>query len=169
MRSTASNGIPLLVIPAGTPNHFARDLGVEDLEHSLAALREGQTVEVDAGLVNDVVFMNTFSIGAYLELVQGREQHEAQIGEWPATLLGTARVLRHGSTMKVRIVDGDRPLARLRLMIALATGTLANCPVYHCRSVSPVALEFADGEPMGYSIDGEGRRSLSGRTAPGPA
>ena len=193
-RLAAEHGIPLLVVPAGTLNHFARDLGVEDVEHALVALREGQAVEVDAGLVNDDVFMNTFSIGAYLELVRGREQHEAQIGKWPATLLGTARVLRRGSTMKVRVdgrerriwllfagncryepaglapsyrsrladgdldvrvVDGDRPLARLRLVTALATGTLTNCPVYHCRSVSSITLESADGEPMGYSIDGE--------------
>jgi diacylglycerol kinase family enzyme/membrane-associated phospholipid phosphatase len=193
-RLAAEHGIPLFVIPAGTLNHFARDLGVEDVEHALAALRAGQAVEVDAGLVNDDVFMNTFSIGAYLDLVRGREQHEAQIGKWPATLLGTARVLRRGRTMAVRIdgrerriwllfagncryepaglapsyrsrladgdldvriVDGDRPLARLRLVTALATGTLATCPVYHDRSVSSITLESADGEPLGYSIDGE--------------
>ena len=193
-RLAADHGIPLLVIPAGTLNHFARDLGVDEVADALAALRSGQAVEVDAGLVNDDIFMNTFSVGAYLDLVRGREEHEAQIGKWPAMVLGTARVLRHGHTIEVRIdgrlrriwllfagncryeptglapsyrsrladgdldvriVHGERPLARLRLVAALVTGTLSTCPVYHCRSVSSITLESTDGEPLGYSIDGE--------------
>ena len=193
-RLAADHGIPLLVIPAGTLNHFARDLGVDEVEDALAALRAGQAVEVDAGLVNDDIFMNTFSVGAYLDLVRGREQHEAQIGKWPAMVLGTAHVLRRGRTIEarvdgrtrriwllfagnchyeptglapsyrsrladgdldVRIVAGERPLARLRLVTALVTGTLSTCPVYHCRSVSSITLESTDGKPLGYSIDGE--------------
>jgi diacylglycerol kinase family enzyme/membrane-associated phospholipid phosphatase len=190
----AEHGIPLLVIPAGTLNHFARDLGVEDAGQALAALRAGEGVEVDAGLVDEDVFLNTFSVGAYLDLVRGREQYEARVGKWPAMLLGTARVLRRGrpvtvrvdgevrriwllfagncryepaglapshrlrladGDLDVRIVDGERPLGRLRLVAALATGTLATSPVYDYRSVSSVTVESLDGSPLGYSVDGE--------------
>ncbi|HEX4788592.1 MAG TPA: phosphatase PAP2 family protein [Actinospica sp.] len=193
-RLAAERGIPLLVVPAGTLNHFARDLGVDDAEQALAALRAGEAVEVDAGTVNDDAFMNTFSVGAYVDLVRERERHEAQVGKWPAMVLGAARVLRGGGPiavrvdgkprriwllfagncryepaglapsyrtrladgdLDVRIVDGEHPLARLRLVIALATGTLTTCPVYECRSVSSITLESADGAALGYCIDGE--------------
>ena len=39
--------LPLLVIPAGTFNHFAADLGVEGARDALAALRDGEAVAVD--------------------------------------------------------------------------------------------------------------------------
>ena len=42
--------LPLLVIPAGTFNHFAADLGVESARDALAALRDGEAVQVDLGL-----------------------------------------------------------------------------------------------------------------------
>lgn len=37
----------LLVVPAGTFNHFAADLGVEAADDALAALRRGESVLVD--------------------------------------------------------------------------------------------------------------------------
>ncbi|MBR7837095.1 NAD(+)/NADH kinase, partial [Actinospica durhamensis] len=193
-RLAADHGIPLLVFPAGTFNHFARDLGIEGVDGVLDALRTGQAVEVDAGLVGEDVFMNTFSVGAYVDLVHGREEHEARLGKWPATVLGALGVLRRGSALTVRvdgrprriwllfagncryepaglgpsyrprladgdldvrIVDGDHPFARLRLIAALTTGTLATCPVYQYLSVSALTLESADGSALSYSVDGE--------------
>jgi undecaprenyl-diphosphatase len=195
-RLAADQGVPLLVIPAGTLNHFARDLGVMDAEQALTALRAGQAVEVDLGAVNQDIFVNTFSIGGYVDLVHARQEHEAGLGKWPATLLGAARVLGKGSPVTVRVdgctrriwmlfagncryepaglaparrarladgeldvrlVDADRPLARLRLIVALATGTLATCPAYEYRSVSAITLESADGRPLEYTTDGERR------------
>lgn len=193
-RLAVEHGIPLLVLPSGTFDHFARDLGVEGIEDAMRALRDGHAVEVDAGLVNDDVFMNTFSIGAYVDLVHGREEYESRLGKWPATMFGAVGVLRRGTAitvrangeprriwllfagncryepaglapsyrprladgdLDVRIVDADRPLARLRLIAALATGTLATCPVYQYMSVSSLTLESADGRPLAYSVDGE--------------
>ena len=73
----------------------------------------------------------------------------------PAGLAPSYRSRLADGDLDVRIVDGDRPLARLRLVAALATGTLADCPVCHCRSVSSITLESTDGEPVDYGIDGE--------------
>ena len=192
-RAAAERGLPLLVVPAGTLNHFAAELGIGGVEDAVAALGAGQAVEVDLGLVNDRVFMNTFSIGAYVELVRAREEHERTLGKWPAMLLGMVTVLRRGEPLNVRIdgtdrrvwllfagncryepaglapsfrprladgdldvriVDGGRPLARLRLLTALATGTLAACPVYEYRSVSRLSIAARHGE-LPYSVDGE--------------
>ena len=68
------HGIPFVVVPAGTRNHFARDLGVdrEDVPGSLAAFRDGVDVTVDLAEVNGRVFVNNAVDGLYATIVQSR-------------------------------------------------------------------------------------------------
>jgi diacylglycerol kinase family enzyme len=68
----AEHGIPLLVISAGTRNHFALDLGLdrEDPSHCLDALRDGVELHVDLGFIADRPFVNNASFGAYAAVVQ---------------------------------------------------------------------------------------------------
>ena len=63
-------GLPLLVIPVGTFNHFAADLGVRSARDALAALRAGEAVLVDVGLAGHRPFVNTSSTGVYVDLVR---------------------------------------------------------------------------------------------------
>lgn len=62
--------LPFLCVPAGTRNHFARDLGL-DRSDPLAALRglDGPEVRVDAAFVGDRLFLNNVSLGAYADVV----------------------------------------------------------------------------------------------------
>lgn len=56
--------LPLLVLPAGTANDFARSLDMPEKVFELASLlREGQVAEVDVGYANDRPFLNAASIG----------------------------------------------------------------------------------------------------------
>jgi diacylglycerol kinase family enzyme len=68
----ARHGLPFVVIPAGTRNHFALDLGLdrEDPAASLAALSDGVDLLVDIGEVGGRTFVNNASFGAYAEVVQ---------------------------------------------------------------------------------------------------
>jgi diacylglycerol kinase family enzyme len=68
----AEHGIPLLVISAGTRNHFALDLGLdrEDPSRCLDALRDGVELQVDLGFIGDRPFVNNASFGAYAAVVQ---------------------------------------------------------------------------------------------------
>jgi diacylglycerol kinase family enzyme len=68
----AEHNIPLLVISAGTRNHFALDLGLdrEDPSRCLDALRDGVELKVDLGLIGDRPFVNNASFGAYATVVQ---------------------------------------------------------------------------------------------------
>ncbi|MFI5662517.1 diacylglycerol/lipid kinase family protein [Streptomyces sp. NPDC051684] len=68
----AEFGLPFLVIPAGTRNHFALDLGLdrEDPATALDALADGVELRVDLGRAGGRPFVNNVSFGAYAEVVQ---------------------------------------------------------------------------------------------------
>src|SRR5215218_10112189 len=68
----AEHGIPLLVISAGTRNHFALDLGLdrEDPSRCLDALGDGVELRVDLGVIGGRPFVNNASFGAYAAVVQ---------------------------------------------------------------------------------------------------
>ncbi|WP_328751643.1 phosphatase PAP2 family protein [Streptomyces sp. NBC_00285] len=90
--------VPLAVLPGGTLNHFAHDLGVEGSRDLTRAVRRGEAVRVDAGRFScgdrEGVFVNACSLGVYPELVRERERWSGRIGGWPAGVLGALRVLR---------------------------------------------------------------------------
>jgi diacylglycerol kinase family enzyme len=68
----AEHDIPLLVISAGTRNHFALDLGLdrEDPSRCLDALTDGVELQVDLGVIAGRPFVNNASFGAYAAIVQ---------------------------------------------------------------------------------------------------
>ena len=64
-------GLPLAVVPTGTLNHFARDLGL-DLVRPLRALDAfvaGHETRVDVGRINGRPFINNVSLGVYAEML----------------------------------------------------------------------------------------------------
>jgi diacylglycerol kinase family enzyme len=68
----AEHDVPLLVISAGTRNHFALDLGLdrEDPSRCLDALKDGVELRVDLGFIGERPFVNNASFGAYAAVVQ---------------------------------------------------------------------------------------------------
>jgi diacylglycerol kinase family enzyme len=68
----AEHNLSLLVISAGTRNHFALDLGLdrEDPSRCLDALQDGVELHVDLGFIGDRPFVNNASFGAYAAVVQ---------------------------------------------------------------------------------------------------
>jgi diacylglycerol kinase family enzyme len=68
--------LPFVVVPYGTRNHFARDLGL-DRDDPLAALDAFEGVErrVDVGRAGERRFLNNVSLGLYAALVHRREHH----------------------------------------------------------------------------------------------
>ena len=188
-----ARGIPLLVVPAGTLNHLARDLGVSSVDDAVEAVRKGQTADVDLATIDGHPFLNTASFGSYVDLVDAREKLERVIGKWPAVVIALWRVLRHsqpveveidGTPMKVwmifvgncryhpsgftpswrerlddgeldvRIVDGDSPWSRTRLIASVLTGRLGRCRVYTQRQAKRVRVRSLEG-PLRLARDGE--------------
>jgi diacylglycerol kinase family enzyme/membrane-associated phospholipid phosphatase len=91
-------GLPLAVLPGGTLNHFAYDLGVEGVRDLSRAVRQGKGVRVDVGRFacggQRGIFLNTCSLGVYPELVRTRERWAPRIGGWPAGMVAALRVAR---------------------------------------------------------------------------
>ena len=72
-----NTGTILGVLPVGTLNHFARDLGIPpDLEGACKVILAGHSARVDAGKVNDRFFINNSSLGLYPSIVRRRERWE---------------------------------------------------------------------------------------------
>lgn len=103
----AESGKPLFVVPGGTLNHFAFALGLESPADAARAVREGRAVSVDRAVIDGHTFVNTASIGSYVELVDARERLEDTIGKWPAVVVALFRVLRRASPVHLEI-DGRR-------------------------------------------------------------
>ena len=72
--------IALVVVPAGTRNHFALDLGLdrEDVLGALAGFGEAVERTIDLATVNGRVFVNNASLGAYARIVQSPEYRDAK-------------------------------------------------------------------------------------------
>lgn len=184
------HGVPLAVLPGGTFNHFAADLGAEAVQETCAAVVRGSAIRADVGRVRalgteerrgvgastglrgaDVdpcapgavageasvsagvdrrgwregegasgeerVFLNTFSLGVYPELIRVRERWSPRVGGPAATLLGAVRVLRTASPVEAE-VNGRR-----RSMWLLFVGNGA----YRSVGIAPVRrFDLADGE-----------------------
>jgi undecaprenyl-diphosphatase len=103
-------GLPLLVVPAGTLNHFARDLRLDSVGDAIDAIREGTAAAVEAGIVDGKPFLNTASFGSYTELVDARERLEGRIGKWPALVVALARTLRRVEPVSVEMNGRKRRL-----------------------------------------------------------
>ncbi|PRC62048.1 phosphoesterase, partial [Mycobacterium sp. ITM-2017-0098] len=57
-------GVPLAVFPAGTFNHFAKDIGCDTTAKTVAAIQEGSVYCVDMVCLNETqMVINTASIG----------------------------------------------------------------------------------------------------------
>lgn len=112
----AGTGTVLGVLPMGTLNHFAKDLGLPmEIDAALDVLADGRTVAVDVGEVNDRVFINNSSIGIYPDIVLDRERQRRRLGrgKWPALLVACLNVLRRHPSLKVELqVEGERLLRR---------------------------------------------------------
>ncbi|MFL6593358.1 MAG: diacylglycerol/lipid kinase family protein [Luteimonas sp.] len=99
------------VLPLGTLNHFARDLGIpDDLDGAARVIAQAHRVTTDVGEVNGRYFLNNSSLGLYPRIVSEREhaQHHLGLGKWPAMARATWHALRHPSSFDAMVrIDGD--------------------------------------------------------------
>ncbi|MGZ4133177.1 MAG: diacylglycerol/lipid kinase family protein, partial [Actinomycetota bacterium] len=84
----AELGLPMVVVPAGTRNHLALDLGLdrEDVVGALDAYGDAVERTMDLGDVNGKVFVNNVSLGLYAAVVRSPEYRDAKVDTTLSTL-----------------------------------------------------------------------------------
>jgi diacylglycerol kinase family enzyme len=78
------NDVQHVCVPAGTLNHFALDLGLDrdDVVGALDAFTDGIERRIDLASVNDRIFVNNASLGAYAGVVQSNAYRDAKLRTW---------------------------------------------------------------------------------------
>jgi diacylglycerol kinase family enzyme len=107
------------VLPLGTLNHFAKDLGIPlDREEAVATIASGRVVKVDAAEVNGVVFINNSSLGLYPLAVRLREEEQRRgSGKWIAFAKAALRVLGRYPLLRVHLtIDGNETIRRTPIL-----------------------------------------------------
>lgn len=117
--AAVERSLPLLVLPGGTLNHFARDAGTGSLKEAVAAASRGEAALADVGVVSverglagnpetdELLMLNTASIGLYPNLVRRREKLQPALGKPLAGVVAMFRTFTAG-TPTTLTVDGVR-------------------------------------------------------------
>jgi diacylglycerol kinase family enzyme len=84
----AEFGLPMVVVPAGTRNHLALDLGLDrdDVVGALDAYGPAFERTMDLADVNGHVFVNNVSLGLYAAIVRSPAYRDAKVDTTLATL-----------------------------------------------------------------------------------
>ena len=83
------------VIPLGTYNHFAKDLGIPlAWRDALDVVINGEIKPVDSARINERFFINNISMGLYPEHVTRREEKGRDYPRWKARLYAAYATLR---------------------------------------------------------------------------
>lgn len=152
------HGIPLAVFPAGTFNHFAKDLGMFPLKAAIDAIHAGTYAKVDLGEANGTIFVNTASIGAYTDFVAIREKYERRISKPLAAVIAAIRTLGRGKAVRVRVqdLDGETVDAKFSLLF-IGNGR------YEPRGFAPVYRAALDDSRLDLRVLGVTRLASRGR------
>jgi undecaprenyl-diphosphatase len=103
--------LPLLALPGGTFNHFARAAGIDDVALGIDALQAGSGVAASVGELTvagrTITVLNAASVGLYPDFVAERSRRRARLGKWIGAVVATWRELRDAEPIDV-VVEGRR-------------------------------------------------------------
>jgi diacylglycerol kinase family enzyme len=123
--------VPLGILPAGTMNVLARDLGLpNDLERAVDALLAAPVGRIDVATVNDVPFLCSSTLAVMPHLGRLRERARGQPGLHSVRLLGRAlRLVRRYPRMRLTIVvDQQAYQVRTRAVVVSCNPLAAGPP-----------------------------------------
>ena len=103
--------VSLGVLPMGTLNHFAKDMGIPlELDQAIAVIATSRARLIDVGEVNGRLFLNNSSIGLYPDVVHEREHQQQRLGRGKWLAFGSACVsaLRRFPFLRVRLTTMAR-------------------------------------------------------------
>jgi diacylglycerol kinase family enzyme len=99
------------ILPLGTLNHFARDLGIPTvLKEAAGLIAERPQRRVDVAEMNDRIFINNSAIGLYPLLVVDRDAQRKRLGrpKAAAMIVATVRMLVRFGHQRLTLTTDDR-------------------------------------------------------------
>jgi len=116
---TTGTGVPLAIIPMGTGNLLARNLGLPlGLDEALAVALGGAQQPIDAGRVNGTLFVVMAGLGLDAQMLSGAsEPLKKQLG-WFAYAISAVRHLRDRPVRVTLSADGG-PRRRMRASVLI--------------------------------------------------
>jgi diacylglycerol kinase family enzyme len=117
----AGTGVALAVLPLGTANLFARDLGMplEDIGAAVDAIAGGTVRDIDVGEVNGHVFVCNSVLGLASRLAKRRERFRGsfRLRDWWAFLVSAWRGLVRYPAMRLELeANGRKKMLRTRAL-----------------------------------------------------
>lgn len=106
----AGTGAALGILPLGTLNHFARDLGIPfEPEEAAKLIAAGKTRRVDIGEMNGRIFVNNSAIGLYPLMVVNRDLQQRTLGRSKrlAMIVAAARTLARFNHRRLSLTVND--------------------------------------------------------------
>jgi len=121
--AVAGTQVELAVLPVGTLNHLAKDLSIPlEAVEAASVARSGHAVPFDAAAVNDRIFLNTSSVGAYVTFVRLRERLERALGYHAASFIAAARLFVHLPLSRVTVRANDVSHEYLTPLVFIGVG-----------------------------------------------
>ena len=110
-----ASGATLGVLPMGTLNHFAKDLGLPlDLKSAVKTIVAGHIGQLDVGDVNGRLFVNNSSVGLYPRMVWERDAEQRRgRRKWTAFGIAVLNTWRNYRMIAARLdVNGSATMVR---------------------------------------------------------
>jgi YegS/Rv2252/BmrU family lipid kinase len=144
------------VLPLGTLNHFARDLGIPlSLEEAVAVICEGEATAVDVGSVNEKFFINNSSLGLYADQARLRQVWRKRIGRWLALIMASIVILSRFRSARVTVNLNGKVVSRRCPLVLVSNNE------YKLEPGNLSERKRMDGGQLGlYLLRDEGRAGL---------
>jgi diacylglycerol kinase family enzyme len=158
-QAVVGSPVRLGVIPLGTLNHFAKDLGIPiEVDAAARVILGDQVCSVDVGEVNGRIFLNNSSIGVYPSIVRLRERYQASgRGKWIAALWATLTVLRRNPFLAVRVSAPGEAMVRRTPFVFVGNNE------YRMAGLQAASRDALTGGQLAvYVMNAERRRGLLG-------
>ena len=104
------------ILPLGTLNHFARDLGIPaDLDDAAKLIARGKERRVDVAEMGNRIFINNSAIGLYPLMVLDRDQQRKRLGRSKrvAMLVASFRILWRFGHRRLTLTVNEERTARV--------------------------------------------------------
>ena len=153
----SNTNVPVALLPAGTMNLIAHDLGIDDnLEDAIDAFLAWKPKKIDVGRINERTFLNNIVFGDYAAVAEAREQlrDAPTLDDTLGAISEAAYTLVHSTPEKYVLASADG-LSKIRTNMLM----IANNPYTGAVGLRPTRGRLDHGKLalyLGDSHDGVG-------------